>query len=113
VLLSAQVELEQLLHLASCRFEAPPYLVPLATIERNGAVTGTSVRHYAHGELELPREGSEIPVLARGQQIGRFVLEPSEGTGVSLEQRLVAVAIADQVGAALTTPSARGHLRSS
>ena len=48
-------------------------------------------------------------MLARGQQIGRFVLEPHEGVGVSLEQRLVAVAIADQVGAALTAPTWRSH----
>jgi Domain of unknown function (DUF4118) len=110
VLLRAQEELAELLDLESCRFEAPPYLRPLATIERNGTVTGTSVRHFARGELELPREGAELPVLARGQQIGRFVLEPQAGAGVSLERRLVAVAIADQVGAALTTPVARPHL---
>ncbi len=45
-----------------------------------------------------------MPVLARGQQIGRFVLDPAPGAGVSLESRVVAVAIADQVGAALTSP---------
>jgi K+-sensing histidine kinase KdpD len=110
VLLQAQIELEALLELASCRFEAPPHLHALATVERNGTVTGTSVRHYARGELELPREGSELPVLARGQQVGRFVLDTKPGVGVSLEQRLVAVAIADQVGAALTTPTrSRAH----
>ncbi len=109
VLLSAQAELRDLLELEQCRFEAPPTLRPLATVERNGTVTGTTVRHYAQGELELPREGAELPVLARGQQIGRFVLDPRPGVGVSLEQRLVAVAIADQVGAALTTPTARGR----
>ena len=38
-------------------------------------------------------------MLARGQQIGRFVLVPSPGVAVSLEERLVAVAIADQVAA--------------
>jgi K+-sensing histidine kinase KdpD len=108
VLLSAQDELRELLGLEHCRFEAPSTLRTLATVERNGTVTGTTVRHYAQGELELPREGAELPVLARGQQIGRFVLEPRAGVGVSLEQRMVAVAIADQVGAALTTPSARG-----
>jgi K+-sensing histidine kinase KdpD len=113
VVFSAQTELRELMGLVSCRFEAPPHVYALATIERNGAVTGTSVRHYAGGQLELPREGAELPVLARGQQIGRFVLEPRQGVGVSLEQRLVAVAIADQVGAALTTPSARPTLRSS
>ncbi len=108
-MLSAQGELRELLGLRQCRFEAPPTVRALATIERNGTVTGTSVRHYAQGELELPREGAELPVLARGQQIGRFVLEPMPGVGVSLEERMVAVAIADQVGAALTTPNMRGH----
>ena len=49
------------------------------------------------GGFELPEQGAEIPVLVRGQQIGRFVLEPTPGVAVSLEQRLVAVAIADQV----------------
>jgi hypothetical protein len=107
VLFAAQTELRDLLHLRACRFEAPPALVPLATIERNGTVTGTSLRHYAQGQLELPREGVELPVLARGQQVGRFVLEPNEGVGASLEQRMVAVAIADQVGAALTAPTWR------
>ena len=74
-------------------------------------MTGTTVRHFSRGELELPREGAELPVLARGQQIGRFVLEPRARAGVSLEARMVAVAIADQVGAALTTPGVRGRMR--
>ncbi|MET1002933.1 MAG: DUF4118 domain-containing protein [Acidimicrobiia bacterium] len=104
VLLEAQAQLSELLELKGCRFEAPPFGVPLARIERNGTVTGTSTRHYARGELELPREGVEMPVLARGQQIGRFVLDPAPGAGISLESRVVAVAIADQVGAALTSP---------
>ena len=109
VLLSAQNELRDLLDLQQCRFEAPPTLRTLATVERNGTVTGTTVHHFSRGELELPREGAELPVLARGQQIGRFVLEPNPGAGVSLEARMVAVAIADQVGAALTTPGVRGY----
>ena len=105
VLIAAQSELEDLLELQECRFEAPPFGLPLARIERNGTVTGTSTRHYARGELELPREGVELPVLARGQQIGRFVLGPTPGAGTSLEARVVAIAIADQVGAALTSPA--------
>jgi hypothetical protein len=39
--------------------------------------------------------------MGRGQVVGRFVLRPSERSGISLEQRVVAVALADQVGAAL------------
>ena len=49
-------------------------------------------------------------MLGRGNVLGRFVLVPQPDTVVSLEQRVVAVAIADQVGAALVatgTPPAR------
>jgi hypothetical protein len=51
------------------------------------------------GGFERPEEGVELPVLARGQHIGRFVLVPNPGVPVSLDQRMVAVAIADQVAA--------------
>lgn len=104
VLLAGQDELRELLGLSVCRFEAPPFGLPLARIERNGAVTGVTEHRFTRGEFELPREGAELPVLARGQQIGRFVLEPKPGVGVSLEQRVVAVAIADQIGTVLTVP---------
>jgi hypothetical protein len=49
------------------------------------------------GGFELPADGVELPVLARGQHIGRFLLVPTPRIAVSLEQRIVAVAIADQV----------------
>ena len=84
-------------------------LVALATVERNGTVTGTSVRHYAHGELELPAQRRRAPVLARGSRSDGSCSNRTRGVGVSLEQRLVAVAIADQVGAALTAPTWRSH----
>jgi hypothetical protein len=48
-----------------------------------------------------------LPVLARGQHIGRFLLSPTHGVAASLEQRLVAVAIADQV-AAVWIPESHG-----
>ena len=51
-----------------------PSLRSLATVERNGTVTGTTVRH-CRGELELLR-GRRAP-SRWGQQIGRFVLEPN------------------------------------
>ena len=55
--------------------------------------------------LELPKEGIALPVLGRGEEVGRFVLEPTPGVGASLEERVVAVALADQVGAALVGPT--------
>jgi hypothetical protein len=49
----------------------------------------------------LPALGAEIPVAARGQTFGRFVLVPDTSVGVSIEERIVAVALVDQLGAAL------------
>jgi hypothetical protein len=105
ILLSAQSELTDLLHLRSCRFEAQPFLPGLPRLERSGYID-TRVRRLAERGFELPAEGVELPVYGRGQPLGRFVLEPTPGVGISLEQRVVAVALADQVGAVLATPSA-------
>jgi hypothetical protein len=105
ILMATQAELMGLLDLHECRFEPGVGSGFLPRIERNGAITGTDTHYYAHGdgELELPRLGVELPVWSRGQQVGQFVLGPTPGVGVSLEQRVVAVAIADQVGAVLVT----------
>ncbi|MCU1378613.1 MAG: Osmosensitive channel histidine kinaselike protein [Acidimicrobiales bacterium] len=104
---AAEAELSALLTLRSCRFEAPPYERKLERLERSGTVIPpkqliTVSRFSRHG-MELPAAGVELPVLSRGQEVGRFVLEPTPEFGASLEQRVVAVALADQVGAALGT----------
>ena len=100
--MAAQVELTELLRLRSCQFEAFPFTHPLPRLERSGVV---SVMEY-HGDrgFALPADGAELPVLGRGNVLGRFVLIPRPDTTVTLEQRVVAVAIADQVGAALADP---------
>ena len=110
VLEAAQDELIALLKLQSCRFEAQPFLSALPRLERNGQLD-QRVWRYRDGGFELSPEGVELPVYGRGQQLGRFVLEPTTGVGVSLDQRVVAVAIADQVGAVLAAPSTVGHSR--
>ena len=104
VLQVAQDELIALLTLRSCRFEAQALLSDLPRLERGGELDHR-VWRYRDGEFELPPQGVDLPVYGRGQQLGRFVLEPTAGVGVSLEQRVVAVAIADQVGAALAVTS--------
>jgi hypothetical protein len=103
---AAQDELRGLLSLQESRFEALPLDdgAVLARIGRNGALQGVTTRRFGRGDdgrggFELPADGVELPVLARGQHIGRFVLVPTPGHTASLEQRLVAVAIADQVAA--------------
>ncbi len=99
VVLSVQAELIGLLSLRDCRFETPPFNSELPVLERNGAIAGDQ-HHWIGGEYTLPQQGAAIPVLGRGQSFGRLVLVPDLSVGVSLERRLVAVALADQLGAA-------------
>lgn len=101
---SAERELVQLLNLESAKFERPPFEGPLDVMERSGVVLPPRQRivvsRWGQNGFELPWGGVELPVFSRGQQVGRFVLVPVRGVGASLEQRVVAVALADQVGAA-------------
>ncbi len=108
VIALAQDELTDLLHLESCRFEAPPYSSALPVLDRAGSVDLRRHRFQRDG-FELPEGGLELPVLARGQKVGRFVLVPRPGIGVGLERRVVAVALADQVGGALRGVPAGGR----
>ena len=93
-------ELSEVLALRDCFFERAPFGRPLPRLERNGAITGATERRFHGGELSLPPE-TELPVLGRGLQLGRFVLVADVRSGVSLEARTVAVALSDQLGAVL------------
>ena len=59
------------------------------------------------------RKASSSRCSAGASESARFVLDPTPEVGVSLEQQVVAVALADQVGAALARrprqPPVRGH----
>jgi hypothetical protein len=93
-------ELIDVLHLRSCSFERPPFATVLTPIEPNGTFPTHEYR-FARGGFELPREGVALPVQSSGEVVGRFALVPTPGAGVSLERRLVAVAMADQLGVVL------------
>jgi hypothetical protein len=107
VIKAAQDELTALLGLESCRFESQPFLPVLPRLERSGHVE-TRLWRLQEGGFELPAEGVDLPVYGRGQQLGRFVLDPTLGVGVGLEQLVVAVAVADQVGSVLAAPAKMG-----
>ena len=77
-----------------------PYLGALDTIEETGSLTTHEYRYTREG-FELSRDGVEIPVRSGDHVIGRFVLIPTPGVGISKEDRLVARALADQVGIVL------------
>lgn len=102
LVLAVEAELTGLLELTECRFDIRASETAVPRLERNGAVTGAgSTRHFVGREFALPAEGIELPVLGRGRQVGRLVLVPNPRAGASLEERVVAVALSDQLGAAI------------
>jgi Domain of unknown function (DUF4118) len=98
---SIETEMTDLLHLRSCAFEPVPVDPSLPRLERSGAITGGAKRRFVGGEFALPEEGATLAVVARGREVGRFVLHPEPTEGASLEERVVAVALSDLLGAAL------------
>lgn len=108
VIMAAEAELTTLMGLKTCRFEAGPG-GGLPRLDRAAfpVVEGHRSQQHPRAAVELPEGGAELQVLSRGQSVGRFVLVPTPGRALSLEQRVVAVALADQVGAAFAAyPSA-------
>jgi hypothetical protein len=97
---TVQRELMALLSLRDCRFERLPYPSTLPRLERNGTLA-TTVHRYVGGDFALPPEGVAVPVLSHGDEVGRLVLVPDPKIGVTLEARIVAIALADQLGAAI------------
>jgi Domain of unknown function (DUF4118) len=94
-------ELIGLLDLRGCRYEpgiGPDHAIRM---DHDGRVM-IGDGSWAVESLGLPGPELALLVQRRGQTLGRFLLEPTPGLPVSLQPRVVAVALADQVGAALT-----------
>jgi hypothetical protein len=98
----AEQQLTQVLHLKSCRFQLGVVgLGQPARLLRDGRV--------AHGVVTWPAEHGVLPgdvdlellVEHGGMTIGRFLMKPVPGAPVTVTDRQQAVAVADQLGAAL------------
>jgi len=100
VIAQASDALVELLHLRSCRFDAQLSERRVGQIDHDGHVYLGAVR-WGADHMGLPGKELELLVHARGQVVGGFVLEPTPAWPISKERRLVAVAIADQVGSVL------------
>jgi K+-sensing histidine kinase KdpD len=100
VVARVQDELVALLHLQACRYEAGSSDRPALRLEHDGQVF-LGGRHWDAHRLGLPGPEIELLVQNQGRTLGRFVLTPTPGYPVSHERRVVAVAVADQVGASL------------
>jgi K+-sensing histidine kinase KdpD len=94
-------QLTEVLSLRSCRFQfGVAGLGKPARLLHNGQITaGQRTLDVAEG---LPADtDTELLVEHGGMLKGRFLMSPAPGARPTMEQRLVAVAFADQVGAAL------------
>jgi K+-sensing histidine kinase KdpD len=95
-------ELCKLLFLRQCSFTSRNEANAPAQIRPDGHVVLGSVR-WSPEELGLPTRKVDLPVRGNGWLLGHFLLTPTPGRPVSSERLLVAVAIADQIGAALSS----------
>jgi len=95
-----ELVLTGLLGLRGCHYERGPGVRVRLSIERDGGVIlGGDL--WDVDNLGLPGPEIELSVHGRGAELGRFVLVPTPGQPVPLQRRVVAIALADQVGAAL------------
>jgi hypothetical protein len=102
----ASADLVEVLHLRDCRYEEGPIPRSSTELAHDGTVDLGRIRWGVHS-MGLPGKELRLRVQNRGHVLGAFVLIPTSGWPISSQRRLVAVAIADQVGAALVP-----HLRS-
>jgi len=102
VTLAVTAEISAALTLTDCWFDTSARADVLPQLQRGGRIVGGK-HTYAKGGIELPAEGVELAVLGRGKELGHFVLVPTPAAVVSLERRIVAVALADQLGQVLAS----------
>jgi hypothetical protein len=104
-------ELRTLLSLHDCFLEFPPFLYVMPRLQRGGNVDASDQRWFASG-IALSADGVELPVLEQGVEAARFVLIGNPEVAVTIEERVAAVALADQLGTALALadPTARERL---
>jgi len=105
VVSSARAELIGLFGLDECVYQAERSGPELPRLGNRGALE--NARLISWGDFLLPTGGVEVPVMGRGRELGRLVLYAAEATRASLEKRLVAVAIADELGLTLASGAPR------
>jgi hypothetical protein len=101
---AVRTELSALLRLTDCWLELPPFEWPLPRLERAGTVEGDE-RRWFEGGFAIPEFGVQLPVVEGGREVARLVLIGNSDVGVTIDERVVAVALADQLGSAFATAS--------
>ncbi|HUY21469.1 MAG TPA: DUF4118 domain-containing protein [Acidimicrobiales bacterium] len=101
VLMAVAAELRELLSLQDCRFVWDPPSGKGAWIDPDGTVRLNPVR-WPTRLMGLPTRQVELPVRGKGKVLGTFILTPTPTVPISPERCVVAVALADQLGSALS-----------
>jgi K+-sensing histidine kinase KdpD len=104
VIAAASRELIDLLHLRDCQFTPRRTERAPARVAPDGRVIVAN-ETWSTDDLGLPRN-VDLPVRSGGWMLGHFLLTPTPGKSVPSDRLLLAVAIADQVGAALVADEA-------
>ena len=100
VLMNVANQLRELLDLQDCRFVREAPSGKGAWIQTDGTVRLNPLRWPA-STAGLPTRQVELPVRGGGEVQGTFILTPTPAEPISHERCVVAVALADQLGAAL------------
>ncbi len=100
VMMSVAAQLRELLVLQDCRFTPNRPSGKGARIATDGTVHLNPLRWPA-SSVGLPTRQVELPVRGGGGVLGTFVLTPTPGEPIPHDRCVVAVALADQLGAAL------------
>lgn len=100
VLIAVANELRELLQLQDCRFVREQPSGKGAWIASDGTVRLNPLR-WPTATAGLPTRQVELPVRGGGKILGTFLLTPTPVAPITQEECLVAVALVDQLGAAL------------
>jgi K+-sensing histidine kinase KdpD len=107
VVMQVAAQLIDLLFLRDCRFDPNASGKNGAHMTQQGDVFLGGLR-WGVERMGLPGSEVEMAVEYQGRFLGRYVMVPTPGKPVSQERRIVASALADQVGAALAARRAIG-----
>jgi Domain of unknown function (DUF4118) len=102
LMMAAAAQLRQLLALRDCGFTRHE-LGPITTCVTTDGDVAVGREIWPTGDLGLPTKQVHLPVRGNGKTLGYFVLTPTPGYPVPRQRLLVAVSIADLVGAGLAT----------
>ena len=100
LILAVSLELRDLLFLRDCRFSSDVVDESLPSLGHDGRVRWGDLG-WGTDTLGLPSKGVTLAAHGQGRVVGTFTLIPTPGVVVDEHRLVVAVALADQVGAAL------------